>query len=531
MAEIPQLRADGRNWTEYREKLLRVAAQQNLDRLYDGTETLQGDAEDWQQRNAIAKALIVKTIPDSIFLRILHYESAHKFFEALKNLFEKDVATLELLQELRNNRSKREATYGLESANDRVRRRSHVTDASRRDDEVSNRSGRRSVDVPRSEPRPERKREPTSQRRVERRRGVGEEGRVSKGEKDDEQVAAASGVSLVNPTSSQGHLPRARVDTPQPHPTSTSPPSTPSMPVEQTAPTSRRPTHGEGSRRGVELRDQGSREAVDEDGEDVHVHHANVEPQQPQTVGQTAVDDEAADTTDPHTICAGTTVPAGTSHEPSNDVDEGVEEGDRKVEEEDEKGGRASESAALSSNDDGGDEDVRHAYVVPKPVPPSPYQIPPSPDKSRPPPSTPLEGEKNGQQASGHVDDTATHLERPRHESTTQQPRRTPYDQRSSGEGRGEGVGGDDEVEGNDDRDTSYGDDERRCRREKARDEARDDEEGQQNRERGQTTEERRTAATNANDEDDAPPPQPPSPPTPPALPPHPERHDDVDHM
>jgi hypothetical protein len=55
MAEIPQLRADGRNWTEYREKLLRVAAQQNLDRLYDGTETLQGDAEDWQQRNAIAK--------------------------------------------------------------------------------------------------------------------------------------------------------------------------------------------------------------------------------------------------------------------------------------------------------------------------------------------------------------------------------------------------------------------------------------------------------------------------------------------
>ncbi|KIJ05069.1 hypothetical protein PAXINDRAFT_21646, partial [Paxillus involutus ATCC 200175] len=64
----------------------------------------------------------------------------------------------------------------------------------------------------------------------------------------------------------------------------------------------------------------------------------------------------------------------------------------------------------------------------------------------------------------------------------------------------------------------------------KARDKARDDEEGQQNRERGQTTEERRTAATNANDEDDAPPPQPPSPPTPPALPPHPERHDDDDH-
>ncbi|KIJ04447.1 hypothetical protein PAXINDRAFT_22263, partial [Paxillus involutus ATCC 200175] len=441
MAEIPQLRADGRNWTDYREKILRVAAQKNLDRLYDGTETLQGDAEDWQQRNAIAKALIVETIPDSIFLRILHYESAHKFFEALKNLFEKDVATLELLQELQNNRSKREATYGLESANDRVRRRSHVTDVSRRDDEVSNRSGRRSVDVPRSEPRPERKREPTSQRRVERRRGVGEEGRVSKGEKDDEQVAAASGVSLVNPTSSQGHLPRTRVDTPQPHPTSTSPPSTPSMPVEQTAPTSRRPTrqrrrdghvpctgtrrtreHIEWSRGRVKLRSREGREAVDEDGEDVHVHHAHVEPQQPQTTRQTADDDEAADTTDPHANSAGPAVPVGTMHEPSNGVDEGVEEGDRRVEAEDEKGGRASGSAAPSSNDDGGDEDVRHAYVVPKPAPPSPNHVPPPPDESRPPPSMSLEGEMSGKQSSDHADEAVTHLERPPDESTTTPP-------------------------------------------------------------------------------------------------------------
>ncbi|KIJ08474.1 hypothetical protein PAXINDRAFT_18398 [Paxillus involutus ATCC 200175] len=297
MADIPVLRTDGRNWMEYCEKLLRVAAQQNLDRLYDGTETLQGDAEDWQQQNAIAKALIVNTIPDSIFLRILHYESAHKFFEALKNLFEKDIATLELLQELRNNRSKREATYGLKSANDRVRRRSHVTDVSRCDDDVSNRSVRRNDHVPNGNTRrPERKWEPTSQRRVERRRGVGEEGRVSKGEKDDEQVAAVSSVSLVNPTSSQGHLPRVRVDTPQPHPTSTSPSPlshiTPTMPSEQTASTSKRSTYqrrrdghvrvetrrrrrdddDEWSRGGVESRSRGYRETNDDDGSDVDVH-------------------------------------------------------------------------------------------------------------------------------------------------------------------------------------------------------------------------------------------------------------------
>ncbi|KIJ07582.1 hypothetical protein PAXINDRAFT_19235 [Paxillus involutus ATCC 200175] len=409
--------------------------------------------------------------------------------------------------------------------------------------------------------RPERKREPKRQGRVEKRPGVGEEGRESRG-RDDEKAAAATGpgkgatdhtadgVSLVKPTSS---LPRAQVNSPLHHHNSQSPPQshiTPILLFEQTAPASRCSTHQrsrnghvprietrrtredvEWSRRGAELSNRGSREPDDEDGEDVDVHRADVAPQQPQTVGQTADNDEAADTTDPHANSAGPAVPVGTTNGPPNESNGGRDrERGRNIEEEDEKGGRASESAALSSNDDGGDEDVRHAYVVPKPASPSPNHVPPPPDESRPPPSTLLEGEKNGQQASGHIDDTATHLERPRHESTTQQPRRTPYDQRSSGEGRGEGVGGDDEVEGNDDRDTSYGDDERRCRREKARDEARDDEEGQQNRERGQTTEERRTAATNANDEDDAPPPQPPSPPTPPALPPHPERHDDVDH-
>ncbi|KIJ07197.1 hypothetical protein PAXINDRAFT_19600 [Paxillus involutus ATCC 200175] len=560
MAEIPQLRADGRNWTDYHEKILRAAAQQGLDKLYDGTETIQGNAEDWQQRNAIAKSLIVETIPDSILLRILHFKSTHEFFEGLKNLFEQDVATLELLQELRNNRSKREATYGLESANDRQVRKT-----------TSPRT--------RSEPRPERKREPTSQRRVERRRGVGEEGRVSKGEKDDEKVATASGVSLVNPTSSQGHLPRVRVDTPQPHPTSTSPSPlshiTPILLFEQTAPTSRRPTRqrtqqeleeaarrylarrkredGEGSRRGVESRDRGSREAVDEDGEDVHVHHANVEPQQPQTAGQTAVDNEAADTTDPHANSAGPVVPVGTT----NGIDEGEKGG-----EEDEKGEWASGIETPSSNDDGGDEDVRHAYVVPTSTLPPPYHaLPPPPDESRPPPSVSLEGEMSGKQSSDHADEAATHLERPPDESTT-----TPPDEKSSGEGRGtamshrEAVGGDDEVEGsNDGRDTSNRVNEWRRREDKAR----DDEERQENREEevrmGDEAERHNDAAdgevhrdctaegvaeflagTSIEGEDEhspRTPPQPPpssplSPPSPipPTSPPYPERRgDDVD--
>ncbi|KIJ04995.1 hypothetical protein PAXINDRAFT_21725, partial [Paxillus involutus ATCC 200175] len=320
-----------------------------------------------------------------------------------------------------------------------------------------------------------------------------------------------------------------------------------------TAPTSRRPTRqrtqqeleeaarrylarrkredGEGSRRGVESRNRGSREAVDEDGEDDDVHHAQVEPQQPQSTRQTAVN-EAADTTDPHANSAGPAVPVGTTNEPSNGIDEGEKGG-----EEDEKGEWASGIETPSSNDDGGDEDVRHA----------------------PPPSVPLEGEEDDQKASGHVDDMATHLKPTPDQSTTTPPLRTPYDQGSNGEGRKGAVGGDDEVEGSEDkRNASYGDDERRCRREKARDEATGDEEGREVEERSNEGEEGRTSVqarstTNVdghgqytpnegNSPQEPPPPFPHHPepppvptPTPPApaptaLPPHPERHDDVDH-
>jgi hypothetical protein len=502
--------------------------------------------------------------------------------------------------------------HSPESANDRVRRRSHVTDASRRDDEVSNRSGRRSVDVPRSEPRPERKQEAMSQGIVERKRGprVGEKGRESRG-RDDERVAAASepgngatdqttsGVSLVKPTSSQD-LPEARVDSPPHHHHSESPtpsPTPPTMPSEQTASTSKRSTYqrrrdghvrvetrrrrrdddDEWSRERVQSRNRGYRETNDDDGIDVDVHRAYVVPQQPQTVSQMA-DVEATDTTDPNTTSARPAVPVGTTNEPSNWINDGAEGGngrevDEDVEIEDEKGGRASESAALSSNDDGGDEDVRHTYVVPEPVPPSPYQVPPPPDESRPPPSVSLEGEMSGKQSSDHADEAATHHEHPRHESTTTPPIRTPRDEKSSGEGRGtamshrEAAGARDEVgEGNDGRETSYrveetpnevegsddaastsyGVDDERSRRGEAKDEMRGDEEGQQTREgeRSRTRDPvRPTTATNANEHDQhpskdedhspRPSPQPPPPafhpPAPTPTLPHPERPDDVD--
>ncbi|KAF8836909.1 hypothetical protein BDN67DRAFT_1014299, partial [Paxillus ammoniavirescens] len=160
--------------------------------------------------------------------------------------------------------------------------------------------------------------------------------------------------------------PRARVDTsPSPPPSLTAP----TMPVEQLAPTSRRPTQQrgrnshvprngtrrtrkdiEGSQgREVKPRNRGSR-ADDEDGDDDNVHHGHVEPQQPQTVSQTA-DVKATDTTNPYANGAGTTTPVGRSYEPLNDID-GVKLRSR--------GGRELD------NEDGEDVDVDHTHAVPQ---------------------------------------------------------------------------------------------------------------------------------------------------------------------
>ncbi|KIJ13943.1 hypothetical protein PAXINDRAFT_13267 [Paxillus involutus ATCC 200175] len=153
---------------------------------------------------------------------------------------------------------------------------------------------------------------------------------------------------------------------------------------------------------------------------------------------------------------------------------------------------------------------VCHAYVIPNTT------LPPPPDEpaSKPP-------------LSGYINEMATHLEHPRQESSTMQPRRTPYDETSNGEGGGEAASGDNEVEG------------------KARDKARDDEKGQETREvkgmpnegeeRGMSVQ--APTATNANGHSQCTPNEgnlPPSPPPPPlhhpppspSTPNHPERRD-----
>ncbi|KIK76758.1 hypothetical protein PAXRUDRAFT_46771, partial [Paxillus rubicundulus Ve08.2h10] len=84
----------------------------------------------------------------------------------------------------------------------------------------------------------------------------------------------------------------------------------------------------------------------------------------PQTLDTTheTVGGAATDTANPNVKSAGPTKPAGAPRTGSaREITEEVE--------------RASGSVTPSSNDDGGNEDVRHTYIVPKTTQPVPYCI------------------------------------------------------------------------------------------------------------------------------------------------------------
>ncbi|KIJ05778.1 hypothetical protein PAXINDRAFT_20987 [Paxillus involutus ATCC 200175] len=123
----------------------------------------------------------------------------------------------------------------------------------------------------------------------------------------------------------------------------------------------------------------------DDDGDDVHVHHTHVEPHPLNSTLQTAVE-EATDTSNPNATSAGPTEPAGTSHGMLNGIDDGVEGGNSRevvkdVKVEDEKGEWVSGIEDPSSNNDGGDEDICHLYVVPNATQPVPYHTLPTPNE------------------------------------------------------------------------------------------------------------------------------------------------------
>ncbi|KAF8839062.1 hypothetical protein BDN67DRAFT_1012599 [Paxillus ammoniavirescens] len=290
------------------------------------------------------------------------------------------TATTRVLDDIWNNRTARDTAYSPETTNDRVCRHSHITDMSRCDNDISDRSSRRVHDIPSSLTWRQHQWETKGQGRVEGREEVGRKGSKSNGRADEKATAVtglgrgatdhtADGVSLVKPTSRENDSPRTRVDTPPPPP----PPTSPTMPVEQPAPTSKRPTHQQSrdghilkngmcqtredvnrSRREVKSRSQGCSKVVDEDSDNVDVDHAHVEPQQPQPTRQTA-DVKTTDATNPYANGTGTTTPVGRSCGPPNVSNKGN------------RGGVKLWSRGCRADDENGDDnDVHHGHVEPQ---------------------------------------------------------------------------------------------------------------------------------------------------------------------
>ena len=95
--EIFALEQDGRNWSAYRKMLLHEADVEGLRGLFDGTEAQpldeRGTDSLWDQWNAQAMCLFTMTIPDSLFLRISHFDTVREVLLYLQSLFEKTTTT------------------------------------------------------------------------------------------------------------------------------------------------------------------------------------------------------------------------------------------------------------------------------------------------------------------------------------------------------------------------------------------------------------------------------------------------------
>ncbi|KAF9231861.1 hypothetical protein BU15DRAFT_37601, partial [Melanogaster broomeanus] len=91
---IPILAVDGWNWTKYHKNRLPVAAKENLVQQYDGTDmqpvdVMSDEVKAWQGRSAtITKQYIAATIPDALFIHIMHLKTARELFQYLASLFE-----------------------------------------------------------------------------------------------------------------------------------------------------------------------------------------------------------------------------------------------------------------------------------------------------------------------------------------------------------------------------------------------------------------------------------------------------------
>ncbi|KAF8834329.1 hypothetical protein BDN67DRAFT_985402 [Paxillus ammoniavirescens] len=88
MAEIPALRTDRQNWSAWRANLEQAVNKLGISAYLSGMTPNPYD----EQASALAKCTIASSVPDSLFLQILHFKSARECFKTLKILFEESTA-------------------------------------------------------------------------------------------------------------------------------------------------------------------------------------------------------------------------------------------------------------------------------------------------------------------------------------------------------------------------------------------------------------------------------------------------------
>ncbi|KAI6018338.1 hypothetical protein EDC04DRAFT_2941959 [Pisolithus marmoratus] len=89
---IPELKKNGWNWKEYCECILEVASTQNLLGHLAGVEqklkVVGNEQNEWLWQNSNVQSILMWNIPDSLFLHIRHFKTAHEMFDYLATKFQ-----------------------------------------------------------------------------------------------------------------------------------------------------------------------------------------------------------------------------------------------------------------------------------------------------------------------------------------------------------------------------------------------------------------------------------------------------------
>ena len=196
IVEVPRLRHDGENWSDYRTKLFEAAEAQGLLGLLDGTNTKPNEPWNpwrtaaWLRDDTEVQYLLATTTPSPIWDHFT-ISTAHDMLTHLKNLFDKDSTfSTTMVHDVRSNDSARVAAHTAGTPDDRTRTQRTANEKARNTNEVRKGSGRQWENSPSNGARRERERTTTDHGRVEMKTRGGEKGAKSCGRVGGQEVAA-----------------------------------------------------------------------------------------------------------------------------------------------------------------------------------------------------------------------------------------------------------------------------------------------------------------------------------------------------